>query len=230
MPLRGGAQEREWWARRLLAQAGGKNLLSREGEVFDRAKRAARELPELLPALGGLRMTASKTWLAALALSALAGCAHEKPKNSWMDALACAARANRAMVRVAVPKDAGDESRRKYLEDATDETRQEYFSSYYESFLEAAAHQETISCLKKQERGPAFRENIRQAKGWLKASQENVKLYGAFYPKAKRIIDAKESFLPLEGTPTLRRVTVTLRDGTKIVVEEPLSVKTPRKD
>lgn len=160
---------------------------------------------------------------AALALLVLAGCAPRKTLTplSGLEPLEplsfCLPRAMHA-VRALAPRPAGGGDAA-----AEEAWKKQAFIDYYESFLDAKEQTKYVACLKKnkhsKEYATNFREKYRQAKSWLKRSQEEVDRHRSTYPRGKRIVDVEEHFTDIDAKRGGRRVVITLRDGTWTVVE-----------
>lgn len=161
-----------------------------------------------------------------LLLAAFTGCAHQKASGPSMGLeplpviptlSLCLPRAMHASMALA-PAAAGA------VDPAADEERKkEIFTDYYESFLDAKEQAKYVSCLKKNKDSPEYSQDFdktyKEGNWWLKKSQDEADKYKAMFPRGKRIVDVEEQFTDIDQTRAIRRLTITLRDGTKTEIE-----------
>lgn len=100
----------------------------------------------------------------------------------------------------------------------TDE--QTAFKNYYEAFLDAKEQSKYVACLDRRWRVPWLHSEFRQARRWLKYSQQVIAQNEPRVGKDERISDVVETFQPKDSGHTLRRVTITLANGSQRIVEE----------
>lgn len=101
---------------------------------------------------------------------------------------------------------------------SAEESRKAAFENYYRGFLDAKGQREYIACLEKDGSPEALAKRP-AAEKWLKSSQAMADAAMAFFPEEKRIVDVTETFSDLDAKQGLRRVVVTLRDGSKTKIE-----------
>ena len=96
--------------------------------------------------------------------------------------------------------------------------REQAFRNYYESFLDAKEQGKYVDCLRQRWSVPWVHAEYRQGRRWLKESKRMVAKNEPLVGQDKRIADVEESFEPAGGGQSLRRVTITLRDGAKQII------------
>lgn len=146
--------------------------------------------------------------LALLALAALCSCARGE-RQRGPGALAnldrCLPRAMHAAL--AVPRGAPNEQNLPV-----------YFRNYAEAFLDAQEQQKYLDCLKGRGDEPDSSVRIREAARGLKGARGQMARSMRFFPKEKRIVEAREEFIrSADGSRTTRRLSVTQKDGTRAV-------------
>lgn len=148
---------------------------------------------------------------ALLALAALCSCAHgERESRPWapLKLNTCLPRAMHAAL--AVPRGAPNEQNLAV-----------YFRNYAEAFLDAREQQRYLDCLETQKDAPDSAALIRDARRWLGSARDQMARSMRFFPKERRIVDAREEFIrSADGARATRRLAVTQKDGTRTVFED----------
>lgn len=94
------------------------------------------------------------------------------------------------------------------------------FKNYYEAFLDVKEQSKYVDCLSRRWRVPWLHAEYRRGRRWLKDSQRIMARNEPLAGKDERISDVVETFEPKDSGHTLRRVTITLANGSQRVVEE----------
>ena len=105
------------------------------------------------------------------------------------------------------------------IETTAEDLRNIQFRAYYDSFLDAQGQNKYIDRLEK-DLPPGYKGDIREARGRLETFQKRISKYKILFPEQERIQDAQESFIDLGNKIFIRRIVITLNNGTQKIIEK----------